>query len=180
MNKPGRFKALSASTLSYCRIRQLTRNLLYSSSQPKSTSPSGITKLRQSTDLTNAPQPDPMNLDEFILPASIASPAGMSPSPPRDKPSASVNTIASAIPIKTRKDLQGQMHSTFPPASVPIPQDRRRNQEFDYVQRHVRKTSIDERKVPHLGDCLVGTLMNLCRLVNDLPSSPHKCQQSTA
>jgi GATA-binding protein len=34
------------------------------------------------------------------------------------------------------------------PASLPYPpQDQHRNDEFGYVQRRVRKTSVDERKV---------------------------------
>ena len=120
---------------------------LYSLTQQRSSAPSGIAKLRQSVD-QSTPASDPMSLDEFIVPASIASPAGISPSPPRDKIMVSNSTVASAIPIKTRKDLQDQQHPAFPPASVPgPPQDRQRSHEFDYVQRHIRKTSIDERKV---------------------------------
>lgn len=55
------------------------------------------------------------------------------------------NTTAAAIPIKTRKDVQDQSHTNFPPSAPP--QDRMRNQEFGYVQRRVRKTSIDETRV---------------------------------
>ena len=120
---------------------------LCSLTQQRSSAPSGIAKLRQSVD-QSTPASDLMNLDEFIFPASIASPAGISPSPPRDKTAVSNHATASAIPIKTRKDLQDQQHPAFPPASVPgPPQDRQRSHEFDYVQRHIRKTSIDERKV---------------------------------
>ena len=83
-----------------------------------------------------------MNIDDFIHPNSTASPANLTPSPPTPPP----NTIASAIPIKQRKDLQEQgIHPNFPP-SAPS-QERTRNREFDYVQRRVRKTSIDETKV---------------------------------
>ena len=85
-----------------------------------------------------------MNIDDFIFPTSIASPAGMSPS--SSPPSSSVN--ASAIPIKAKKDSKHQIHPDFPP-SAPT-QDRIRDREFDYVQRRVRKTSIDETKVPFL------------------------------
>ena len=117
-------------------------------SQQKPSAPSGIAKLRQSIDQGNVPQSDPMNLDEFIFPNSIASPAGISPSPPEESSSALFNNSASAIPIKHKKDAQDQLHPTFPPASAPIPpQERHRNHEFDYVQRRVRKTSIDEGRV---------------------------------
>ena len=103
--------------------------------------PSGIAKLRESADPSTTPDPDAMNIDDFIFPTSIASPAGMSPS--STPPSSSVN--ASAIPIKAKKDVQHQLHPEFPP-SAPN-QDRLRDREFDYVQRRVRKTSIDETKV---------------------------------
>ena len=118
-------------------------------SQQRSNGPSGIAQLRKSIDPSNASQPDPMNLDEFIFPSSVASPAGVSPSPPAEGRSTSGNAVASAIPIKIRKGAQDlPAHPTFPPASVPVPlQDRLRSREFDYVQRHIRKTSIDERKV---------------------------------
>lgn len=115
------------------RIRRTSR-------QPTSV-PSGIAKLRESVDLSNTPDPDAMNIDDFIFPNSIASPAGISPSSP--PPPSNIN--ASAIPIKTKKDLQHQLHPDFPP-SAPT-QDRIGDREFDYVQRRVRKTSIDETKV---------------------------------
>jgi GATA-binding protein, other eukaryote len=58
--------------------------------------------------------------------------------------SKSSNAVASAIPIKTRKESP----PNFVPQSVPVPQHSLRNQdEFSYVQRHIRKTSIDERRV---------------------------------
>lgn len=86
-----------------------------------------------------------MNLDDFIFHTSIASPSDPSPSPPQPT---STNTIASAIPIKVRKGLQDSSHPTFPPASAPVPpQDYHRGHDFDYIQRHVRKTSVDEKKV---------------------------------
>ena len=113
-------------------------------SQQSTSAPSGIAKLRESVDLSNTPESDAMNIDDFIFPTSIASPTGASPS----SPPAPSDTNASAIPIKTKKDVQHQMHPDFPP-SAPT-QDRLRDREFDYVQRRVRKTSIDETKVRHL------------------------------
>lgn len=82
-----------------------------------------------------------MNIDDFIFPTSIASPAGISTSPP----SPPAQPTASAIPIQTKKDVHEQIHPNFPP-SAPT-HDGMRNHEFDYVQRRVRKTSIDETKV---------------------------------
>ncbi|SZF00071.1 unnamed protein product [Blumeria hordei] len=52
---------------------------------------------------------------------------------------------ASAIPIKTRKSSA----QLIIPQSVPVPQhDPRNTLEFDYVQRHIRKSSIDELSRP--------------------------------
>jgi GATA-binding protein, other eukaryote len=91
-----------------------------------------------------------MNLDEFIFSENISTPAGLgtSPSPEiaketLEKPS---NAIASAIPIKMRKEA-----SQFAvPQSVPVPHHTARGtEEFHYVQRRVRKTSIDERRVSY-------------------------------
>ena len=92
--------------------------------------------------------PDAMNLDDFIFADNISTPAGLgnSPSPELSKKDLekSSNAVASAIPIKMRKES-----SQFAvPQSVPVPHhDSRINEEFNYVQRHVRKTSIDERRV---------------------------------
>jgi GATA-binding protein len=121
--------------------------------------PSGIALLRKSSDQSND-NPDAMNLDEFIFADNISTPAGMSPSPELKekekererkkesenemKASKSSNAVASAIPIKTRKEST----PNFVPQSVPVPQHSLRNQdEFGYVQRHIRKPSIDERRV---------------------------------
>lgn len=128
------------------------------------TAPSGIAKLRESVDQSGAPPSDPMNIDEFVFPSSGTSPTDLSPSPPADLTSPSTNAVASAIPIKTKKEMQDQLHANFPP-SAPI-EERRRNREFDYVQRRVRKTSIDETRVILLE---IGTAREL--LTGD-PSSP--------
>jgi len=91
-----------------------------------------------------------MNLDDFIFSDSISTPAGlgMSPSPELSKKEAekTSNAVASAIPIKMRKET-----SQFAvPQSVPVPHHNpRSNDEFNYVQRHIRKTSIDERRVSY-------------------------------
>ncbi|KAL8832068.1 MAG: hypothetical protein Q9170_005035 [Blastenia crenularia] len=113
--------------------------------QQMSSAPSGIAKLRQSQDLTNSPDPDPMNLDDFIIPSSVASPAGIAtPSPPTEHAAAPSNAVAAAIPIKSRKESHQTPHPDFVP-SAPS-HDRSRPKEFEYVQRRVRKTSIDETR----------------------------------
>ncbi|KAL8668689.1 MAG: hypothetical protein Q9168_006694 [Polycauliona sp. 1 TL-2023] len=104
--------------------------------------PSGIARLRQSQDPSNDADPDSMNLDDFIVPNSTASPARLpSPSPPREQTVAPSNTVASAIPIKVRRESEQLAHPNFAP-SAPS-HDRSRIREFDYVKRRVRKTSID-------------------------------------
>ena len=91
-----------------------------------------------------------MNIDDYIFPNSIASPAGFSTSPP-SPPS---HATASAIPIQTKKDAQehAQSHPSFPP-SAPT-NEGARNNEFAYVQRRLRKTSIDETKVRNVAEDL--------------------------
>jgi GATA-binding protein, other eukaryote len=90
-----------------------------------------------------------MNLDDFIVPTSVASPAGFAP--PVLESSTRSSHKASAIPIKVKKDGQSNSPSNLPPASVPHPLAQpSRSREFDYVQRRVRKTSVDERRVSSL------------------------------
>ncbi|CAM1502155.1 Fc.00g041390.m01.CDS01 [Cosmosporella sp. VM-42] len=108
--------------------------------------PSGIAQLRQSSEHSFA-QPEPMNLDDFIFADNAATPLTL------DSPQASSNrngddrsghSMASAIPIKSRKDLSHH----FVPQSVPVPpiHQATQNNEFNYVNRHHRKTSIDDRR----------------------------------
>ncbi|KEY68327.1 hypothetical protein S7711_07800 [Stachybotrys chartarum IBT 7711] len=108
--------------------------------------PSGIAQLRKSSEnvMSNA---DPMNIDDFIFsdkaatPAGIASPQAMPQKATADKSAA--GSRAGAIPIKSRKDS----FSPFVPQSVPVAQHPHRNQnEFNYINRHHRKTSIDEQR----------------------------------
>lgn len=91
--------------------------------------------------------PDAMNLDDFIFSENFSTPAGMSPPRElRDREENACNAVASAIPIKLRKEKEPS--ASFVPQSVPIGQHGpRANKEFGYVQRHIRKTSIDERRV---------------------------------
>ena len=112
--------------------------------------PSGIAQLRKSIDHTNEHHPDPMNLDDFLVPNSIASPAGITPLPD-ERASAAEHARASALPIQARKQPIYQPTEPPPAASVPPPSIiSNRNGEFDYVQRRLRKTSIDEGRVSHV------------------------------
>ncbi|KAI0476489.1 hypothetical protein GGR56DRAFT_474772 [Xylariaceae sp. FL0804] len=109
--------------------------------------PSGIAQLRQSSD-PSLSQPDPMNLDDFIFPENVATPTGLAASPEalRQEGERSAHTTAAAIPIKSRKT--SSQH--FVPQSVPAPPHQRTQDEFGYVTRHHRKTSIDERRARNL------------------------------
>ncbi|KAI1178892.1 hypothetical protein F4777DRAFT_39717 [Nemania sp. FL0916] len=106
--------------------------------------PSGIAQLRKATD-QHVSQPEPMNLDDFIVPDNVAPSTGFTSSLASGKPEtekAANRATAAAIPIKSRK-ASGQH---FVPQSVPVPPHQNTHDEFGYVTRHPRKTSIDERR----------------------------------
>ena len=89
------------------------------------------------------PQSEPMNLDEFINNENVGTPAGLAltPTPETTKQSdesRASHTTASAIPIKNRKESAQHLV----PQSVPVAVHHQN--EFGYVPRHPRKTSIDE------------------------------------
>lgn len=138
-----------------CPQKQTAHFLAYSSSQAHddtiSPTPSGIAQLHlsdQASTMTSDPAsmnldatPDPMNLDDFIVP--FDSTADYSSHAPADPHSPATPTAS--IPIKARKDHP--MLDSAPAASFPHPpQDQRKNSEFGYVPRRVRKTSVDERQ----------------------------------
>src|SRR5688572_5939671 len=98
-------------------------------------SPSGIAQLRKSSENTMA-QPDAMNLDDFIFSDNSASPVNFaSPHGDRMTDDRSSNSMASAIPIKSRKE---QSLQAFVPQSVPVQPLHQATQghEFNYVNRH--------------------------------------------
>ncbi|CAJ2503443.1 Uu.00g108370.m01.CDS01 [Anthostomella pinea] len=112
--------------------------------------PSGIAQLRKTSDQSLL-QADPMNLDDFIFAENVATPAGLTPSPEMikqegERSNTHTHTTAAAIPIKSRKT--SAQH--FVPQSVPVPPHQRNQDEFGYITRHHRKTSIDERRTRNL------------------------------
>ena len=115
---------------------------------PPASTPSGIAQLRRSVETSPAAQPsDPMNLDDFIVPTSMASPAGiLTPSSTDNTPSVTLNQHQPApLHSKTKNTVHipnGAPASSLPRSSIPP----NRYSEFDYVQKRVRKTSIDERR----------------------------------
>ncbi|KAI1733865.1 hypothetical protein F4680DRAFT_378464 [Xylaria scruposa] len=106
--------------------------------------PSGIAQLRKATD-QNVSQPEPMNLDDFVFADNVAPSAGFTSTLKtgnQEREKSATRATAAAIPIKSRK-ASGQH---FVPQSVPVPPHQRTQNEFGYVTRHHRKTSIDERR----------------------------------
>jgi GATA-binding protein len=113
-------------------------------SSPTIHHPSGIAQLRKASDhhfATDSPSPqggDPMNLDDFLVSTSIAS-----PSPSDDN---MMNTTAIPIPNKSFAAEQAALLSRTAPINHHA---IRREGDFGYVNRHLRKTSIDDRRVSH-------------------------------
>ncbi|KAK4208775.1 nitrogen catabolic enzyme regulatory protein [Rhypophila decipiens] len=111
--------------------------------------PSGIAQLRKTSEQHQS-QSDPMNLDDFINNENVGTPAGLALTPSaepsrmsEDRTAGMVGSSASAIPIKSRKDKEPA--HLMVPQSVPVAAHLQRAQdEFGYIPRHTRKTSIDE------------------------------------
>ncbi|KAK0723924.1 hypothetical protein B0T21DRAFT_386069 [Apiosordaria backusii] len=85
-----------------------------------------------------------MSLDDFINHELVGTPAGIALTPgsesARQADDRSNYTTASAIPIKSRKEAA----QTMIPQSVPVAAHQRVQEEFGYLPRQIRKTSIDE------------------------------------
>jgi GATA-binding protein len=106
--------------------------------------PSGIAQLRKTSEHNGMNSVDAMNIDDFIFSDNSMMTDTMSPQPISKMIGKSMN---GAIPIKSRKEQQQQQHTgLFVPQSVPVSQQHQASRdEFNYVNRHHRKTSIDER-----------------------------------
>jgi len=108
-----------------------------------------------STSNNYTPDSDSMFMDDltFTSPSSmVGSPgesSGIGHSPASDNHPTSAHASASAIPIKKERSSSLMMGSHGTPASAPQNHFEPREQEgeFGYVQRRVRKTSVDERRV---------------------------------
>ncbi|KAK5127701.1 hypothetical protein LTR08_004328 [Meristemomyces frigidus] len=144
--------------------------------------PSGIAQLRKSSEQANKSNDELMNLDDFIVPSSIGTPAGVSPAPSATSTSepepTSTTAKLSAIPIKQQLRLQAEELSLARASapSVPPLEQSRASQEFNYVQRRVRKTSIDERRVSrrnvHLSSASTYVIQPPKRRAEDSPQQP--------
>jgi GATA-binding protein, other eukaryote len=133
--------------------------------------------MHKSFDDSDGPAPDPMNLDDFIMPNSIASPAGLTPLVMES----SARTVhrTSALPIKTKKAPQHSTPSTVTPGSGSVPQPLTRLSrplEFDYVEKRVRKTSVDERRVSARGPSLSNGVLIFLHLLTPLSASKAACR----
>lgn len=133
--------------------RQSSSHEDFMMSRPMLNSPSGIAQLRQSSQTRATPPADSMNLDDFLMPNVVASPslsasrASSSEAVPSSRHTGAA--MASAIPIRKQKELQSQDSHLIRASAPSVPPTARvQNQEFGYVQRHMRKTSIDERRPP--------------------------------
>ncbi|KAL1600109.1 Sodium- and chloride-dependent GABA transporter 1 [Nothophoma quercina] len=126
---------------------------------PPRTAPSGIAQqLRRSADqqaqVQQQPQSQPqqqsaqdtMNLDDFIFPSSVGSPAGLSPEPSNG--AEGQFNAGPGVPIRKANQLSDHNLSLAHASAPPVPPQINRENEFGYVPRHVRKTSIDERRPP--------------------------------
>ncbi|ORY18860.1 hypothetical protein BCR34DRAFT_472990 [Clohesyomyces aquaticus] len=154
MNKGCAPPAFSSSRLSQKSSTQpAVPNTEATSAAPKP-APSGIAQLRKSIDQQGrTQQADTMNLDDFIFPSSVGSPAGLSPDPSNEMKVPS-HASAPAIPIRKPNQAQEQNHHLAHASAPSVPPTIIRENEFGYVQRHVRKTSIDERRPPkRRADC---------------------------
>jgi hypothetical protein len=150
-------------------------------SPPPVSAPSGIAQqLRRSVDqpveleLTS----EPMNLDDFIVPSSIASPAGItSPAPTEGLTQNRAPQGSANICVTPRNKPSVQIPMNLPPSSMPQSSVAlNRSSEFDYVQRRVRKTSIDERRGVSFETPIhcVYILTSCDRIASDLLNSPLK------
>ncbi len=136
---------ISTSSTATTVMADSSSSARHNSNAGTANAPSGIAQLRKATD-QNVSQPEPMNLDDFIFPDNVSPSAGFTSSletGKQEKDKSATRATAAAIPIKSRK-ASGQH---FVPQSVPAPPHQRTQDEFGYVTRHHRKTSIDERRV---------------------------------
>lgn len=117
-----------------------------------SNQPSGIAQQLRQASIAKSKQEhdDHMNLDDFIVPTSVGTPAGISPAPSGlDIDLSSMAGPASTLPINRRQQQIQAEELSLARASAPSQSalQQKVSGEFDYVPRHVRKTSIDERRV---------------------------------
>ncbi|KAI6357343.1 mediator complex subunit [Pyricularia grisea] len=131
------------------RKRQQEESARLSSPTPKPNAPSGIAQQLRQTPTQKKSSTGEMSLDDFIDSSHGSASSGLAATTPEaGKPdSASTNAISSAIPINKSRKNEVATQSQFNPQSVPAAAQRgRMDNEFGYLKRHHRKTSIDDRR----------------------------------
>ncbi|KAL7920054.1 hypothetical protein ACQKWADRAFT_169533 [Trichoderma austrokoningii] len=148
-NLTWRMMALNLRKFRQQQEERQTRSLLIS--EEVEVTPSGIAQLRSSISDIHDPSLDAMNLDDLFFADEVAplqntttQPAVAALFPDPQTAAVRNDNRPSAIPIKNRKGSTNQ----FVAQSVPVapPHQRGQNDEFNYVPRHDRKTSIDDRR----------------------------------
>ncbi|KAI9654315.1 MAG: hypothetical protein M1831_005480 [Alyxoria varia] len=116
--------------------------------------PSGIAQLRRAVEQDTAHWSQPVtsngntvNLDDVIMPNSVSSPAGLSRSPSTD-PNTSATTGSTGPLSKNLALKENDLNPARASAPSHAPFKNTRATEFGYIPRHVRKTSVDERRPP--------------------------------
>ncbi|KAL7269762.1 Sodium- and chloride-dependent GABA transporter 1 [Rhizina undulata] len=136
-------------------ISAAARTATHQRDAPVSNSPGNYTSTACRA-ANNSSDPDPMFMDDitFTSPSSMVgspgagSSCGVAHSPSSDNLLTSSHATAAAIPIKQGREKEVSEESHLPPASAPQHHFDTNHSEFGYVQRRVRKTSVDERRPP--------------------------------
>lgn len=111
--------------------------------------PSGIAQLRKKSQDANAHRSRVLHFDDLIQPNSASSPAGISRSPSFDPIQAPrKESHPPAIAIRAPDDAHDDTLHPSRASAPSVPPPKRSDQsDFSYVQRRLRKTSVDERMV---------------------------------
>ncbi|KAG0642422.1 hypothetical protein HOY80DRAFT_1007965 [Tuber brumale] len=140
-------QARAAKDASYGKMGGISAAARSTNSKPASSASAQYSTLSES---------DSMFMEDltFTSPSSmVGSPGGVSScgiahSPSSDNLLTSSHATASAIPIKGNREKELMINAHLPPASAPQRHFDTSRGEFDYVQRRIRKTSVDERRPP--------------------------------
>ncbi|KAL2016296.1 hypothetical protein VTK56DRAFT_3895 [Thermocarpiscus australiensis] len=131
----------------HLKLRRVSRGKPLKTNRVPSASinaPSGIAQQLRKTSEQAQLQTEPMNLDDFINNDKVGTPDGLALTPTpesmRQAEKRSTHTTTTAVPIKSRKESS----QLLVPQSVPVDAHQKMQDEFGYIPRHARKTSIDE------------------------------------
>ncbi|KAK4934113.1 Sodium- and chloride-dependent GABA transporter 1 [Elasticomyces elasticus] len=148
---------------------------------PPTSAPSGIAQqLRMRAESPGGISPDDsMNIDDFIVPSSFASPEALSTTMPTGMDFGQEDISSNGLST-ARGSRQPKQANVLPSASMPRHAQQNRRSEFDYVQRRVRKTSIDEKAVGSISHLdVVISLLIASRIGSAEQNFRLKCHLST-